>query len=730
MSVAQPARQANRPGVFRLSPIAACLMAPALAWGQFAPVPPKFDSYSDFGGVGLLQMPTARFAPEGQLGISTSLVEPYQRTSVNLQPLPWLEGTLRYTAVRNRLYSNNPGFSGDQNYKDRGVDLKFLLVEESRFQPQVAVGFRDIGGTGLFSSEYFALSKRYFNFDFTLGLGWGNMGTRGHFKNPFSRLSDRFSFRPSTGGTPGSVSSINFFRGEYVSLFGGISYQTPIQGLTLKLEYDGNDYSKEALNNAQKARTPINVGLTYAWSDWLDLSIGHERGDQWMAQVTLKGNIHRGRGMPKSDPPPEALAPRDLRAEITNFQRENREAQENGAILRMSESLASLDYRVESVELRGKEMVAAISQPTFRNRAKAIGRAARAMANAAPPDIELLTVLDRQGGLDTQRVSLLRKDLENAVRHEGSPEEMARNLRVQPPSTRSDERLPTENPKLYPKFDWGWSPAMRHHIGGPDDPYFYQIYLRGWSDLQLTRKLSLSAEVGVNLTNNFDKLRLASNSVLPHVRSDIKEYLKEGSNGITLLQMDYLTNLGPETWARFSAGLFEDMYGGVGGEVLYQPFGKRWAVGADLYRVRQRGFDKRFSFRDYEVTTGHIDLYYKLPFYNITAQLSVGQYLAGDRGATISFSRRFESGAEAGVFATKTNVSAQDFGEGSFDKGAFVSIPFDFLSLFSNRSFLGIGWRPLTRDGGQRLIQSKRLYPLVSDTGRGPLLRGWQEVLD
>lgn len=732
MSVAQLARQAGRPGVFRLSPVAACLMAPALAWGQYAPAPPKFDSYGDFGGVGLLQMPTARFAPEGTLALNVSYVDPYLRTSVNFQALPWLEGAIRYSDVGNRLYGPQ-SFSGSQSFKDKGVDFKIRLQEESRLSPQIALGMRDIGGTGLFSSEYLVLNKRFYNFDFSLGIGWGYLGNRGHLKNPLGFISDRFKSRPAP--TPdvsqaGKLATATPFSGERVALFGGISYQTPIPGLVFKLEYDGNDYQNEPLNNKQEVRSPFNVGVTYAWGDWLDLSVGYERGNQWMAKFTLKGDIHRGRGMPKSDPPPEALKPRDLRAEVADYRQRNSELASKETIRRLSDSLAPLDFRIESLEFRNKEMVAAISQPTFRNRAKAIGRATRAMANAAPADIELLTVVDRQGGLDTQRISLLRKDLEKAVSHEGSPEEMARNLRVQPPYARPEEYQPTENPDLYPKFDWGWAPAMRHHIGGPDDPYFYQIYLRAWADLQVTRKFSLSAEIGADLTNNFDKLRLASNSVLPHVRSDIKDYLKEGRNGVTLLQMDYLTNLGPETWARFSAGLFEDMFGGVGGEILYQPFGKRWAIGADLYRVRQRDYDKRFSFRDYEVTTGHVDLYYKMPFYNITAQLSVGQYLAGDRGATISFTRRFDSGAEVGVFATKTNVSAKDFGEGSFDKGAFVSIPFDFLSLFSNRSFFGIGWRPLTRDGGQRLIQSKRLYPLVSGTGREPLLRDWQEVLD
>lgn len=728
MSLTKPARWAPHPSVLRLLPIAACmLLMPTQASAQFVPAPPKFDSYGDFGGVGLLQMPTARFAPQGQIGVSTSLVEPYQRTAITIQGLPWLEGVLRYTAVRNRLYSNDPNFSGNQNYKDRGVDIKIKLIEESKYQPQVALGMRDIGGTGLFSSEYLAFSKRYYDFDFTFGLGWGNMGTRGHIKNPFVRVSDRFRNRPNTAGTPGAVSSINFFKGEYISLFGGISYQTPVPGLTLKLEYDGNDYSQEAMNNRQKVRSPLNFGLTYAYADWLDFSLGYERGDKFMAQISLKGNLQTDRGLPKSDPAPEALKPRDLSADIAEYRRQRQNNTPKEFIGRMSYSLESLDYQIESVAIKDKEMVAAVSQSTFRNRAKAIGRAARAMANAAPPEVEVLTVLDRQNGLDTQLVSILRKDLEKATRHEGSPEEMSSNLQVRPPETDSSA---IENDALYPKLDWGWAPAMRHHIGGPDDPYFYQIYLRGWSDLQLSRHLSLSGEIGINLTNNFDDLKLSSNSVLPHVRSDIKEYLKEGKNGITSLQLDYLTNLNSQTWARASAGLFEDMFGGFGGEILHQPFGKRWAIGADIYRVRQRDYDKRFSFRDYEVTTGHVDLYYRLPFYNITAQLSLGQYLAGDRGATLTLTRRFDSGAEVGVFATKTNVSAKDFGEGSFDKGAFISIPFDFLSVFSNRSTFGIGWRPLTRDGGQRLIQSKRLYPLVSDTGREPLLRDWQEVLD
>ena len=45
--------------------------------------------------------------------------------------------------------------------------------------------------------------------------------------------------------------------------------------------------------------------------------------------------------------------------------------------------------------------------------------------------------------------------------------------------------------------------------------------------------------------------------------------------------------------------------GGVAGEVLYRPYGRAWAVGANLNRVRQRDFDQRLDFLDYEVAVGY-----------------------------------------------------------------------------------------------------------------------------
>ena len=178
---------------------------------------------NDFGGVGLLQTPTARMAPAGELSLNANRTDPYSRYSLSLQPLDWLEGTFRYTAISNIDYG--PASVNGQSYKDKAVDVKVRLWQESHWLPEVALGFLDVGGTGLFSSEYFVANKRYKDLDFSVGVAWGYLGNRGDFENPLGYLDDRFDTRP-TSDTAGDVNTSSYFRGR-PGLFGDVSYQTP-----------------------------------------------------------------------------------------------------------------------------------------------------------------------------------------------------------------------------------------------------------------------------------------------------------------------------------------------------------------------------------------------------------------------------------------------------------------------------------------------------------------------
>ncbi len=120
---------------------------------------PIGPSQSDFGGAGLLQVPSARMAAR-----EFSLNYRYNDSMFSTHPrsaVPWMEATIRYTDVKTREYSADSSFSGTQTYKDKAFDLKLRLWQEGFWLPQVSLGARDLGGTGLFDSEYLAASKAW-----------------------------------------------------------------------------------------------------------------------------------------------------------------------------------------------------------------------------------------------------------------------------------------------------------------------------------------------------------------------------------------------------------------------------------------------------------------------------------------------------------------------------------------------------------------------------------------
>ncbi|HWU56044.1 MAG TPA: YjbH domain-containing protein, partial [Rhizomicrobium sp.] len=214
-----------------------------------------------------------------------------------------------------------------------------------------------------------------------------------------------------------------------------------------------------------------------------------------------------------------------------------------------------------------------------------------------------------------------------------------------------------------------------------------------------------------------------SDSVLPHVRSDFMKYFTQGKTGIGHLAADYRFRATPTVFARIHTGYLESMFAGAGGEILWRPQDTRWALGADIYQVWQRDFDRLFGLQAYHQTTGHVSLYYDSPWYDLNFQLRAGQYLAGDRGFTVQVTRRFSTGVEIGAFFTKTNVSAQQFGEGSFDKGIVIRIPLGWIAPLETQSELALDLRPVQRDGGQTLTGDATLYEETRASSQGEAVR-------
>ncbi len=218
-----------------------CLAAPAACPPAAADVPPPITR-NDFGQVGLIEIPSARMAPDGQLSLNASYFDNNQRYNLGFQLFPWMETVFKYSG----LDHFSPAYPV---YWDRSFSMKIRLWDESDLLPAVAIGANDLLGTGIYSGEYLVGSKQLGNIDASVGIGWGRLAStnvnaiepaharcRIHFVAVHSiycwRKGELFNFG-------------QYFHGETIGVFGGLNWRTPIEGLMLQAEYSSDRYVLE-----------------------------------------------------------------------------------------------------------------------------------------------------------------------------------------------------------------------------------------------------------------------------------------------------------------------------------------------------------------------------------------------------------------------------------------------------------------------------------------------------
>ncbi|WP_366919151.1 YjbH domain-containing protein [Burkholderia oklahomensis] len=686
----------------------------------------------DWGTAGILQTPTARMNDAGAASISVSHVSPYTRLNFTLQPLDWLEIGFRYTDVTNQPYGP-ASLSGTQTYKDKSIDAKVRLWRESAYLPEVSVGFRDIAGSGLFSGEYVVASKRTGPFDWSAGLGWGYVGARGNLPNPLSAFGHRFDNRVGSS-TPngGELGYSSWFRGR-VSPFGGVQYQTPYERLILKAEYDGNDYRHEPFGQVLKERTPFNFGAVFRATRNVDLSLGFERGARVMFGVSLHGNLENA-SMPKlgNPPPPPVTQPA-----VNAAPRERPNDMPTGGARSVAASTSRIDHvspspferdwsdtarqlqaqtkwHVRSIHALGTELVVEFDYVDAFYLQDHIDRIAAILNRDAPLNLRTFHVVALEHGAPVADYQVQRAQwLANRTRALPPSEQASAVTLGRPLANQSIDMLPTLFAQPPKAFVLSIGPGYQQTLGGPNGFLLYQVSANAYGELRMPGGAWLGGQLNVGLVDNYNKFTYTASSNLPRVRTYLREYLTTSRVTLPLLQLTKMGRLGDDQFYSVYGGLLESMFAGVGAEWLYRPQGSRLAIGIDANAVRQRGFRQDFSMRGYKTLTGHVTAYWDTGWQGVRVNLSIGRYLAKDKGATLDISRRFRNGVVIGAYATKTDVSSTQFGEGSFDKGIYVTIPFDAMMTRSSSSVANLRWTPVTRDGGAKL---DRQYPLYEAT--------------
>ena len=673
---------------------------------------------SNYGITGILQLPNARFMDEAMLRFTFSSSFPNEFTSITASPFPWFEATYRYVEVKNRKYGPS-SFSGNQSWKDKGFDTKFRILKEGLYMPAIAIGFRDLAGTGAFSSEYLVATKALGNFDLTLGLGWGVLGSESSISTPLSSLHDSFKVRDASSEYGGSFNYKDWLSGD-AAILAGLEYNMRRYGLRLKLEYDTSNPHKDKFNPTP-IKSRFNFGVNYYLAESLDLGLAFERGDQFRISFALKGDFFKDTiGKPPAK-------------NVVRLSREQSLKARNEPMVfygSLNKSLRDESIYIQGASYKEDSVEVIVASSKFTKIPIMVGRSARIVSALSDENVKEIDVRVMNGDYEVSVVSIDREELDKAVNKDSTVNEILEKSNLFSNSGNPGYRTTLFQPTInFPEFEWNMAPAFRHQIGGPEGFYLGQLWWRTNTSLKLNRGLTLYTSFGIDIYNTFDKFINKSRSELPHVRSDIQDYLEQGKNNLQRMHLEYFYSPFKDIFVRGDLGILEEMFAGYGGEVLYRPFNRKFAVGLTMHKVRQRDYDQRFSLREYETTTGHLGFYYDLPF-GVKSQVQAGKYLAGDKGVTIDFSRRFKTGFTVGVFATKTNLSADEFGEGSFDKGFYISVPVQLFYSDYRTGNISFGLQPLTKDGGAMLRKHNSLIGILGDHNLETLKRDWGYLLN
>lgn len=656
--------------------------------------------------------------PSGTLRAGVATSDPYVHAYLSVQAADSLNLTLRQTAEIS-------GLNDDAKRLYPGIDLKLRLLEEGKYQPEISLGLISAIGHKRMAGEYLALSKRYKDFSFTGGIGWGRFGSSATFKNPMTFLSDHFEDRTPDGEMPNGPQ--DWFTGDDIGMFGGVEYFTPLEGLSLKLDWGADRYRAETATFDFDSPDPWSVGINYAATDWINLGVGIMGGDKIMASLSLQDNLAKwpGRKHGKTDPAPL----RPVRTDLTRTGQMAFDAARYGSII-----LYDIRRTVDSVWAKlDAEPGQALPQQ--------LGRAARNMANHAGTDIEELLITPHVVGLDGPAIRLMRRDLEQAlIHHQGSPQEIWRNAMMDVP-------IPDEFHNSVVDVDhFGFGSRERSlprlklildtqiSLSEEDNGILYRTSAILDGLHQMSRHWVVGGGLRLNGPDNLSSLDEIRPAAFYPVRSDVARF---AGKTVTLdrLYNSYLRSFADGDWHVMAAGGYlEEMYSGFGGEVLYRPFGKTYAFGAELWQTFRRSPDSNLAMalNGDHVLSGHLKAWYEIPRTDLTIGIKAGRYLGQDLGGTLSLTKAMRNGATIEAFATATNQADFDLFGGTTHlySGLRLTMPLGNVPLLPDGSHAKITAAPLGRDIGQTLDSPLPLYTLTEPFSYRSMMQNWEAVID
>ena len=684
------------------------------------------NSYNSLGQTGLINLPSAEVHQQQSVYFTLNRSSYVKLGTITVTPFDWLEASYFYYRPDDLKWGSAKGL-----YLDKGFNVKFSYKPKSPSFPRFAIGLDDFAGTGQFTREYIVSTYDFNNFKLTTGLGWGKFVGQKNISNPFSFLGERFNTRQEINiGLGGEPNFKQIFHGRAAPLIGAEFYLPKIKNLSFKIENDPFDYFKfsccgeglsdESLMVRQK-ESNFNYGLSYKYKDFGNVDFSYIKGNTW--NLTFSIGFSSQKPIRKKN---------TFKPEIKNSNN-NQQNKKKEFYIDLLENLNNNQLYLQSASIDNKKLHVNIDSAEHINPIIYSSRSAyisKKIGEFNDLDFENIEVGHITRGSKINSIEYRSANLDLIDRY---PDVLIKRYS----KVNVSDKLSYQQHEFQPRVNFPIiintiSPDIKTHIGSPEYFIYSGFGIKVSTEIQINRNIVIYSTIGKSVFDNFDKKVSRPNTRLSPVRTEIVDYLQQSSEDF------YLTNLNIESihpihhnlYAKINFGYLEYMYGGLAAELLYKPFKSNFAFSLEYNQVKKRDYNQKFSFLDYEATMPRINVAYYHPQSNILTKWSYGKYLARDTGYTLDISRRMPSGWNAGFFFSQTNVSAEQFGEGSFDKGFYFNIPLSIFSKGYNKNVRGLRLRTMTRDGGQQLELQNRLIDSFYGSSLSEINENWNNYLD
>lgn len=651
---------------------------------------------------GYINMPSARMGCEGEIGAGYAHVSPYNIYSMRAQLTNWLEAAGNYRIF---IGVEDPVLScyGFGDLSDKGANLKLSIIrpEDSDYAlPGFAVGLDDFLGTKAFNGEYVVMTKVHFPLNLEWSIGYG-----------FDRYNGWF----------GGAIWFPFLCCKYPFL----------RPLSLIGEFDGNNYRHDPHPRGRDVKTRFNAGIKYRLFDRVDLSVNYIRGKKLGASISTFYNFGYTNGfLPKIHDCLPYRAPINTER-VGPLRSENVMAQDFYYAMR-EQGFDLLEVATGFDACGNKILKLVVYNNKYRLERDVRIRLNNLVAYLSPVDVDKVVIVRVSEGFPIQEYHYPMPFVRRfSIDWIGNPELDAL-VPMRNPLCRHPETPHVIFSKPLELVNFEVLPKTRTVFGSSTGKFKYAVGLNYgingflWGNIYYSMLFGTIFFSDLEGVSSIDRL---NPSQLINVQTEALDYFKQ--QGVTIdnfyLQKNWY--MGRGWFSRLAVGYFEQMYGGVGGEVLYYPVNEnQFAFGIEGAVVKRRkktglGFQntirKLEGFCEYQVPfTGSqyfLSLYYDLPQLNIEAKVMGGKFLANDWGARFELSRYFCSGLRITIWYTWTNGNDRINGRQYYDKGIALSMPLDIFYTHTERDLWHYGMSAWLRDVGYSTYTGPGLYNMIND---------------